>query len=216
MSRRLALALLILALALSACMPGLAPISAADSQATAIALAGTFAAHTLAAMPSSTPLPTDTPVPTSTPVIAPSATDTPTETATSAPDTTGTTVSTASATATGSLAASPTATATMGATPTLGPLIHGTMPPAVPFGYVTLLNQSGKVAYIAFRCALANSNLTTVAEYPVFGTHKITLPAGHCLWRAWVRGQEFSGEVRIKQNVEYMFIFRQKRIIVSP
>ncbi len=216
MSNRLAFAALTLALTLSACMPGLAPISARDSQATAIALAGTLAAQTMVALPTPTQPPTNTPQPTDTQIIAPSATETPTETATGAPEMTGTTSVTPSATVSGSPTVSPTASGTLAATPTMGPLIHGTMPPAVPFGYVILHNLSGRVAYIAFRCALVNSNQTTLAEYPVYGRHKITLPAGHCQYRAWVRGQEFTGEIRIKQFVEYTITFKQKKIVIAP
>lgn len=221
MSRRIAFVVLILSVALSACMPGLSPISAGDSQATALALAGTQAAQTLAVLPTPTMPPTNTPLPTLTFTSEPTTTPAPTETATATPSSAGT--ASATVTATGSPAAGVTAsvTATTGTvvgtltfTPTPGVLLYGTVPPAVPYGRVHLVNLSNRMAYISFHCVLEN-DLTSYLEYPVYSRLTASIPAGYCHYVAFVKGQEFSGDVRIKKQMEYTFTFKPQSVKIT-
>ncbi len=223
MSRRLAFVVLILSVALNACMPGLSPISAGDSQATAMALAGTLAALTQAALPTPSlpPSHTNTPPPTFTATTAPSATQAPTNTATSTPEATstanatGTITATSSPTPTGALTISTvsgTITATL--TPTPGILLYGTVPPAVPYGRVHLVNLTNEMVYISFHCTLENG-LTSYLEYPVYARMVVSIPAGPCHYVAWVKGRQFTGDIRIKKFEEYTFTFKRQKIIIT-
>lgn len=224
MSRRLVFIVLILSVVLSACIPGFSPIAAGESQATALALAGTMAAQTMASLPTLTPPPTNTPLPTSTSTVAPTATKAPTDTATSTPEATGTSNVTATVTATGSPPAgavtiSTVMSATSGTvTPTLtftpGPLLWGTVPPEVPYGRVHLVNLSNRMAYISFHCKLENG-LTSYLEYPVYGRITVSIPAGPCHYVAWVKGEQFIGDVRIKKQTEYTFTFKKGKVSVT-
>jgi hypothetical protein len=221
MSRHLAFIALILSVALSACVPGFAPVSAGDSQATAMVLAGTIAAQTMAALPTPTVAPTNTPLPTFTVTTAPSATQAPTNTVTStlgATSTANTTV-TATGSATGAVTISTvpntavgTITATLTVTP--GPLLWGTVPPAVPYGRVHLVNLTNRMAYISFHCTLENG-LTSYLEYPVYGRLTVSIPTGYCHYVAWVKGQQLTGDVRIKKFEEYTFTFKRQKIIIT-
>lgn len=220
MSRRLAFVVLILSVALGACIPGFPQVSGGDSQATALVLAGTQAAQTLALLPSPTLPPSNTPLPTFTLTAAPSATDAPTGTATTAPNSTETT----SPTATGSpvsATASPTVTATVGTvvgtftfTPTPGVLLYGTVPPAVPYGRVHLINLSNRMVYISFHCVIENG-LTSYLEYPVYSKLTASIPAGMCHYVAFIKGQQFTGDVRIKKQTEYTFTFKRQSIKIT-
>ena len=221
MSRRLAFVVLILSVALNACVPGLSPISAGDSQATAIALAGTLAALTQAALPTPSLPPSNTPLPTFTATTAPSATGAPTNTATSTPEATsaanatGTITATSSPTPTGALTISTvsgTVTATL--TPTPGVLLWGTVPPAVPYGRVHLINLTNEMVYISFHCTLENG-LTSYLEYPVYARIVASIPAGPCHYVAWVKGRQFIGDIRIKKSLEYTFTFKRQKIIIT-
>jgi hypothetical protein len=225
MSRRVFFVVLVLSVALSACLPGLSPISAGDSQATSVALAHTQAALTLASLPTPTIQPSNTPLPTFTNTPAPSATQGPTQTATTAPETTGTASVAATSTLAGAgtgtissnsatVTATVTGTLTATFTPTPGPLLWGTVPPEVPFGFVKLVNLSNDMAYISFHCKLANG-LTSYLEYPVYGTHRVKIPAGPCHYVAWVKGQQFIGDVRIKNFEEYTFTFKPKKVLFT-
>lgn len=227
MSRRLAFVILILSIALNACVPGLSPISAGDSQATAMALAGTLAALTQAALPTPSlpPSHTNTPPPTFTATTAPSATQAPTNTATSTPEATSAANATGSPTPTGALTLSTvpgtvsgTVTATL--TPTPGVLLYGTVPPAVPYGRVHLVNLTNEMAYISFHCTLENG-LTSYLEYPVYARIVASIPAGPCHYVAWVKGRQITGDIRIKKSEEYTFTFKvaakkPKIIITQP
>ena len=219
MSRRLAFAILILSVGLNACVPGLSPISAGDSQATAIALAGTLAALTQAALPTPSLPPSNTPPPTFTATTAPSATQAPTNTATSTPEVTGTANATASPTSTGAMTLSTvpgtvsgTVTATL--TPTPGVLLYGTVPPAVPYGRVHLVNLTNEMVYISFHCTLENG-LTSYLEYPVYARIVVSIPTGPCHYVAWVKGRQFIGDIRIKKFEEYTFTFKRQKIIIT-
>lgn len=224
--KRLALASLVLFLAMMACSPFAIPLSAADSQATSMALIETQAALTMAAKP--TQRPSRTPLPTATLLVAPSETSTgvasvtpaftdgaasvtPTLTVTAGGPTT-TPTATVSATASATATFSGTVTATFTFTP--GVLTYGTIPPEVPYGYVTLKNLSNDMVYIAFRCAMTNG-LTSLLEYPVYSVVKEKLPTGACQWTAFVKGQEFKGELRVKKFEEYTFTFKPKKVTVT-
>ena len=219
MSRRLAFAILILSVGLNACVPGLSPISAGDSQATAMALAGTLAALTQAALPTPSLPPSNTPPPTFTATTAPSATGAPTNTATSTPEATSAAGATGSPTATGAMTLSTvpgtvSGTVTTTLTPTPGVLLWGTVPPAVPYGRVHLVNLTNEMAYISFHCTLENG-LTSYLEYPVYARIVVSIPTGPCHYVAWVKGRQFIGDIRIKKFEEYTFTFKRQKIIIT-
>lgn len=231
--KQLALASLVLFLAMMACSPLAAPISAADSQATSMASIETQAALTMVSRP--TLEPSRTPEPTATLLVAPSATSTEsavafTETSTATVEAAASAVSatpTFTVTAAGPTATpSPTASATASATATFsgtftatftftpGVLTYGTIPPEVPYGYVTLRNLSNDMAYVAFRCAMTNG-LTSLLEYPVYSVVKEKLPTGVCQWTAFVKKQEFKGELHVKKFEEYTFTLKPKKVSVT-
>lgn len=231
MRRLLIVFALVPSFALSACMPGIPQASSSQSQATTIAMAGTQAAYTLAALPTLTLPPSNTPLPTFTRTAAPTATDASTKTATIAPATAtanGTQAATTTLTQAGS--ATPTltftgtvpgtttgtaiGTATITKTPTPGVLLWGTVPPEVPYGRVHLINNTSDMVYISFHCILENG-LTSYLEYPVYSKLTVSIPAGPCHYIAWVKGKEFTGDIRIKKLLEYTFIFKNKKILIS-
>ena len=221
MSRSLAFIVLILSVALSACIPGFTPVSAGDSQATAMVLASTMAVQTMAALPTSTVAPTNAPLPTLTVTAAPSTTEAPPNTATSTPGATSTanTTVTATGSATGAVTISTvpntvvgTITATLTLTP--GPLLWGTVPPSVPYARVHLVNLTNQMVYISFHCTIENG-LTSYLEYPVYARITVSIPTGPCHYVAWVKGQQFTGDIRIKKFEEYTFTFKKTKIFVT-
>lgn len=228
MSRHLILVALVLSFALSACIPNVPLISSGGSQATALALAGTHAAYTMAALPTWTLPPSNTPLPTITRTVAPSATKSPTRQATTPPpsstgtnnltgtltDTVGDSSPTPSPTITGTITYTVTGTITTTSTPTPGPLLYGTVPPAVPYGRVHLVNLTNEMVYISFHCTLDNG-LTSYLEYPVYSRITVSIPAGPCHYVAWVKGTQFTGDIRITKHLEYTFTFKKQKILIS-
>jgi hypothetical protein len=61
---------------------------------------------------------------------------------------------------------------------------YGTLPPAVPFRHITLVNKAKAEAYISLHVDLDGSN--TVIEYPVEGRIKIEAPVGFYNYVVWV------------------------------
>src|SRR6266498_1709056 len=96
-------------------------------------------------------------------------------------------------------------------TPTLGVLTYGTLPPAVPFTTVTLINRSKRQAYISLQ-VVTDKGGPTIIEYPVSGQIKIKAPIGQYLYVAWVGGREMVGEFRLHKDQDLSIILYKDRV----
>jgi hypothetical protein len=211
----LAVALILL---MSACLPLTpAPPSATpvvDNAGTAEAMLKTAIAQTLSAQPSSTTMPVvSSATSTSAPEIVPSETETVTATPTA--------VDPAQAAATGTFKAvtstAPAADIPGGlatTSPTAAILTYGTLPPAVPFANVTLVNRAKTQAYISLQVVTAEGG-PTIIEYPVHGRIKIQAPVGQYLYVAWVGGRKMVGEFRLRQEDDLEIYLYRDRIEVK-
>jgi hypothetical protein len=70
------------------------------------------------------------------------------------------------------------------------------------------------MVYISFHCNL-ESGLTSYLEYPVYSTLKVKIPSGPCHYVAWVKGQQFTGDVHLKQSEEYTFTFKPRKVFFT-
>ena len=235
--KRTVVYLLATALFLSACIPALPSLQqpadspAVDVQATDAALAATLAVETLNALPTPTLEPaTDTPEPTATYTETATATETATvtETATTDPNATATETLTpnpnASATATGITFTAtatvtgtpPTATksATPTATETLYARFYGTLPPSIPYGKVKLINKSKAEVYISMNCTTVDG-YTTIIEYPVSGTMRVSAPTGTYTYVAWAGGRQFQGWFGLGKKSEVEITFNKDKVTIK-
>lgn len=211
--KRTAVLVLAMALLLSACIPTLpqlqppTEVPIVDLQATDAAMAETHAAETLNALPTPTVEPaTDTPEPTATDIESPTATETLTETLTPDPNITATETSTTF-----------TATTTqfvVTATETLHPRFFGTLPPAIPYGEVKLINKSKVEVYISLQCTTIDG-YKTIIEYPVYGRRDVFAPAGRYTYVAWVGGRQFLGAFGLGKSNEVEIIIEKDKITVQ-
>jgi hypothetical protein len=218
--KRTTVLVLATAFILSACIPSLpalqqpTQVPVVDLQATDAALVATQAEETLNALPTPTLEPaTDTPEPTATDTEAPTATEIATETLTPDHNITATvTAPTATATVTGT---PPTATAfVVTATETLHPRFFGTLPPALPYGKVRLINLAKAEVYVSLHCTTVNGN-TTIIEYPVAGRMNVSAPAGKYTYVAWVGGREFQGSFGLAKGDEIEITFNKDKITIK-
>ncbi|MGC8856562.1 MAG: hypothetical protein ACP5QU_07170 [Anaerolineae bacterium] len=141
----------------------------------------------------------------------------PTETATAVPLPSNTPLPTETATV--ALTPTPTATVTLSpvtgtatATVTLYPRLYGTLPPSVPFGYVTLKNKARAEAYISLQCT-AITGQVSIQEYPVPRTGFVSLqvPAGNCHYVAWVGGRQMMGNFHLSREQDLAItLYRDK------
>jgi hypothetical protein len=223
MKRTVVLALA-MALLLNACViptlpslqqPNEAP--AVDIQATDAVLAETLAVETLNALPTPTLEPaTDTLEPTATDTEAPIATETftpdPNATAMETSTSVTGTAFTSTATITGTL---PTATqSVVTATESLYPRFFGTLPPAIPFGKVRLINRSKAEVYISMYCTTVDG-YTTIIEYPVFGKMNVSAPLGRYTYVAWVGGRDFQGSFGLGKGDSIEITFEKDKVTIK-
>ena len=207
---------------LGACLPftptpGPGPsVPTVDVAGTVQAGAQTSVAQTLTAMPTITlPPVTDTP-----PIAL--ASDTPTtvaETPTLVPNLTTTPVTATAGTlipavtSTSTLAVPP-AAATLTAIPTLTIRTYGTLPPAVPYADITLVNKARTEAYISLQVNTVQGG-PTIIEYPVEGTVRIQAPTGFYLYVAWVGGRKMVGEFRLRSTDELTITLFRDRVEIK-
>jgi hypothetical protein len=214
---RIAILVFASTLILSACipLPFLTEPTAAppvDAQATDNALAATLAAQTLNALPTPTPIPvTDTREPAATDTKLPTSTQAPSETATFPPDLTTTITTTATFVETVFIANSQ-VNAT--ATETLHPRFYGTLPPAIPYGKVALINRAKAEVYVSLQCTTIDG-YKTILEYPVFGRLKVSAPVGRYTYVAWVGGREFQGSFQLGRGDDLTITFTKEKVSIN-
>ncbi|MGE5378267.1 MAG: hypothetical protein ACM3XO_24675 [Bacteroidota bacterium] len=227
----------ILAFLLTACFP-LTPPPAMnpilDRAGTAQASVQTAIIQTLTALPARTavpPMSTATPVLASNTEAAPSATETLEPTIDVSADLATATAEMAGNVPTGTFeiagastgtfeAATSTelpATAVLGpatATLTPGVLTWGTLPPAVPYSSLTLINRAKTKAYISLQVTTALGG-PAILEYPVRGKIEVEAPVGQYLYVAWVGGRKMVGEFRLRHDESLQLILYRDRIVIQ-
>lgn len=199
-----------------------------DSAATSDALFKTAVAQTLTAQPTlPSPSMSDTPtVPVTSPSPVVPATDTQTTTPTQGGFTTPVDLTATLPTGTGvvptatsgpaNLTSSPTTTLASGqvtAIWTLAVRKYGTLPPAVPFRHITLVNKAKAEAYISLHVDLDGSN--TVIEYPVEGRIKIEAPVGFYNYVVWVGGRKMVGEFKLHNNEDLTITLFKDKVVIK-
>jgi hypothetical protein len=209
-----------LILLMAACLP-LTPappappvVTNVDNAGTAEGMLKTAIAQTLAVLPTNTPLPpvnTATSTVLSGPEFLPSLTPDIAQTATQAAIQTAQYASTGTFevfTSTPLQATLPSGPATTTHTPAV--LTYGTLPPAVPFAYVTLVNRAKTQAYISLQVVTTEGG-PTILEYPVHGRIRVQAPVGQYLYVAWVGGRKMVGEFRLHREDDLeIFLYRDR------
>ncbi len=189
-----------------------------DNAGTAEAMLQTAIAQTLAVLPTNTPLPpvsSATSPATFTPEVFPSVTPDIGMTATQAAIDTAQFASTGTfeaITSTPGIAVGPGGSPTTTHTPAV--LTYGTLPPAVPFATVTLVNRAKTQAYISLQVVTVQGG-PTIMEYPVHGRITIQAPIGQYLYVAWVGGRKMVGEFRLRQDDDLEIDLYRDRIEVK-
>ena len=200
---------------LAACLPtSPAPVPAGpspvvDAAGTGAAMVKTAVALTMTALPTRTAAQIEiTASPTLVPDVLPSETTTPAAPALVEPVLAASTGTFEAITSTPAPATLPNGPVTDTLTP--GVLTYGTLPPAVPFAYVTLVNKAKTQAYISLQVVTAEGG-PTIIEYPVRGKIKFQAPVGNYLYVAWVGGREMVGEFKLRKDDDLeIFLYRDR------
>ncbi len=199
--------------------PTLTPLSNADLQLTA----DFFSQQTLQAIPTNTSVPSETPVvvtatETQNPVLLTLTATLGTGTVTAENTVTGTVPTSAVIAGTLPFTGTPSATSNPFSTATstieAQPQFYGTLPPALPFGYVILINKAKADAYISLRC-VTKDGYVTYLEYPVNGTVKSKSPAGQYTYVAWVGGRQFTGSFSLSKGDDLTITLFKDKITIK-
>lgn len=221
---------LVLGFALSACMPALPAFFQSEPTSSPIPLptsaeenlqatAAVIAQQTLEALPTPTLEPSHTPI---VPTKTSTSTQQPTPTETVNPilltltATLGTgTVSPGTPGTPGTSTATPNPAFSATPTETLHPQLYGTMPPSLPSGYVTFINESRAEVYVSLQCT-TKEGFVTIIEYPVGRRVSTDAPAGEYIYVVWVGGNKITGEFRLGASQTLtMTIFKDRVAIKS-
>jgi hypothetical protein len=97
---------------------------------------------------------------------------------------------------------------------TLAIRTYGTLPPAVPFSYVTLINKAKAEAYISLQVTMPDGNYSII-EYPVEGRVRIKAPVGSYLYVAWVGGRKMVGEFRLRHNDDLSITLFKDSVVIK-
>lgn len=213
----------IFALLFGACsqIPGLTPTPESGPTVNPDDLFKTAVAQTLTARPTlpSGPV-TDTATATvASPVVPATDTATPILFDSGTPTATGTPTPILDLSATAFTATVDIATATLiagqaTASPTLGIRTYGTLPPAVPYSIITLVNKAKAEAYISLQVTMPDGKYSII-EYPVEGRIKIKAPVGSYLYVTWVGGRKLVGEFRLHHNDDRTITLYRDRVEIQ-
>lgn len=102
--------------------------------------------------------------------------------------------------------------ATTTATP--GVLTYGTLPPAVPYSTIKLINRSKTQVYISLQ-VVSRKGGPAILEYPVRGRVEVQAPVGSYTYVAWVGGRKMTGEFRLHQDKNLQVVIYRDRIEIS-
>jgi hypothetical protein len=97
---------------------------------------------------------------------------------------------------------------------TLAIRTYGTLPPAVPFSNITLVNKAKTEAYISLQVTMPDGKYSII-EYPVEGRIKIQAPVGSYLYVTWVGGRKMVGEFRLKNNDDLTITLYRDRVVIQ-
>ena len=228
MKKKLAI-IMMLSFLFTACLPAFTeptaennptPISEADLQLTAAVISQ----QTLQAIPSNTSVPSETPVivTASNTTVPQTATETQNPVLLTLTATLGTGTVTAGTPAgiiSGTLPFTGTPSVTnnpLTATATIDPkpLTHGTLPPNLPFGFISIVNKAKVDAYISLRC-VTKDGYVTYLEYPVEKTVQSTAPAGKYTYVAWVGGRQFTGGFSLSKDKDLLITLFKDKITIK-
>lgn len=218
---------LICALSLGACQgiftPTPSPGPTVDTAATSDSLFKTAVVQTLTAQPTVT-VTASVPPPTASPtavvaVASPTlpVTDTPLATSTSTENTSTPATGNFPTATTGAISGTATPTLAAGqvtAIWTLAVRKYGTLPPAVPFSTINLVNKANAEAYISLQVTMPDGKYSVI-EYPVKNSVKIQAPVGYYLYVAWVGGNKMVGNFRLHQNDEFSILLYKDKVVIK-
>ena len=102
--------------------------------------------------------------------------------------------------------------------PTSGePLVersYGSVPPKTQTGNVKLINSANADVYISLQ-GTTNDGADIIREYPVDGSMSAKVPAGWYIYVAWVGGNRFDGQFKLRGDSNQTIIFYSNKVVLQ-
>lgn len=97
---------------------------------------------------------------------------------------------------------------------TLVPRSYGSVPPKTPTGNVELINSANAQVYVSLQ-GTTGEDIKVIREYPVSGSMSVDVPAGWYIYVAWVGGQKFSGQFKLRGDSSHTITFYINKVVVE-
>ena len=96
----------------------------------------------------------------------------------------------------------------------LVPRSYGSVPPKTQTGNVKLINSANADVYISLQ-GTTNDGADIIREYPVDGSMSAKVPAGWYIYVAWVGGNRFDGQFKLRGDSNQTIIFYSNKVVLQ-
>jgi LysM repeat protein len=95
-----------------------------------------------------------------------------------------------------------------------GDLSYGTVPAKASFRTINLINYANADVYVSFQGVTTTDKVNVTYEYSVDGSRTVSVPVGQYHYVAWVGGQQFVGDFKLREGVSLSMKFYPDRVTV--
>ena len=93
-------------------------------------------------------------------------------------------------------------------------LSYGTAPAGTPSRTIKLINNANADVYVSLQ-GTTKDGVSVINEYSVSGSSTVTVPVGQYHYVAWIGGQKFVGDFKLREGVTLSMKFYINRVIVQ-
>ena len=94
-------------------------------------------------------------------------------------------------------------------------LSYGTVPAKASFRTIKLINYANVDVYVSLQGTTATDKVNVTYEYSVDGSRTVSVPVGQYHYVAWVGGQQFVGDFKLRDGVTLSMKFYPDRVNVQ-
>ena len=93
-------------------------------------------------------------------------------------------------------------------------LSYGTVPAKASFRTINLINYANADVYVSFQGITATDKVNVIYEYSANESRTVSVPVGQYHYVAWVGGQQFVGDFKLREGVSLSMKFYPDRVTV--
>ena len=93
-------------------------------------------------------------------------------------------------------------------------LSYGTVPAKASYRTINLINYANADVYVSFQGTTATDKVNVINEYSVNESRTVSVPVGQYHYVAWVGGEKFVGDFKLREGVSLSMKFYPDRVTV--